>query len=68
MLHVERDDEEVGVTLDDFARGGARRTIAAARGAELYKYVSPFAVEVGEHGKQLVVRNGRARERKVTGC
>ena len=57
---------EERVTLDDLAREGARRMIAAALEAEVGDYVSSFAGEVGEDGKRLVVRNGRARERKVT--
>ena len=60
------EDNEVGITLDDLAREGARRMIAAALKAEADQYVAAFADEVDEHGKRLVVRNGRARERKVT--
>jgi transposase-like protein len=40
--------------------------IAAALEAEVEEYVGSFADEVGEDGKRLVVRNGRARERRVT--
>jgi transposase-like protein len=40
--------------------------IAAALEAEVEQYVSSFAGEVDEHGHRLVVRNGRARERKLT--
>jgi len=40
--------------------------IAAALGAEVDQYVSAFVDEVDEDGRRLVVRNGRARERKVT--
>ncbi len=54
------------VTLDDLAREGARRMIAAALEAEVDEYVGAFTEEVGEDGKRLVVRNGRARERRVT--
>ena len=57
---------EAAVTLDDLAREGARRMIAAALEAEVGQYVSAFAGEVDEDGKRLVVRNGRARERKLT--
>src|SRR5947209_6990490 len=66
MLHVERDDEAIRVTLDDLAREGARRMIAAALEAEVDDYVSSVTDEVGEDGKRLVVRNGRARERRLT--
>jgi transposase-like protein len=59
-------DNEIAVTLDDLAREGARRMIATALGAEVADYVERFADERDEDGKRLVVRNGRARERKVT--
>lgn len=40
--------------------------IAAALEAEVVQFVASFVDEVGEDGKRLVVRNGRARERKLT--
>jgi putative transposase len=60
------EDYEGRVTLDGLAREGARRMIAAALGAEVDEYVESFTGEVGGDGKRLVVRNGRARERKLT--
>jgi putative transposase len=60
------EDNEAGVSLDELAREGARRMIAAALEAEVDEYVSAFVDEVGEDGRRLVVRNGRARERKLT--
>src|SRR5947209_8581948 len=60
------EDNEVRVTLDDLAREGARWMIAAALEAEVGEYVSVFVDEVDEDGKRLVVRNGHARERRVT--
>jgi putative transposase len=65
-LPVGEDDEIVAVTLDDLAREGARRMIAAALEAEVADYVECFADERDDDGKRLVVRNGRARERKLT--
>jgi putative transposase len=59
-------EEQVAVTLDELAREGARRMIAAALKAEADEYVAAFVDEVDEDGKRLVVRNGRARERRVT--
>jgi len=47
--------------LDELAREGARRMIAAALRAEADEYVERFGDEVGEDGHRLVVRNGRAR-------
>jgi putative transposase len=59
-------NEAVAVTLDELAREGARRMIAAALEVEVEQYVSSFASEIGEDGKRLVVRNGRAKERGLT--
>jgi transposase-like protein len=65
-LPVGEDDEEIKVTLDDLAREGARRMIAAALEAEVEEYVGSFADEVNEDGRRLVVRNGRGKERRLT--
>src|SRR5271165_849645 len=65
MLPVGAGEEE-RVTLDDLAREGARRMIAAALEAEVEEYIGSFVEELGEDGKRLVVRNGHARERHVT--
>lgn len=58
--------QEFAVTLDDLAREGARRMIAAALEAEVEEYVASFTEEVDGDGRRLVVRNGRARERRLT--
>jgi putative transposase len=58
--------EEDAVTLDDLAREGAKRMIATALEAEVEEYVASFAEERGEDGKRLVVRNGKAKERRLT--
>jgi len=65
-LRVGEYDSEVRVTLDELAREGARRMIATALEAEVADYIERFVDERDEDGKRLVVRNGRARERKVT--
>jgi transposase-like protein len=65
-LPVGEDDNEVQVTLDDLAREGARRMIATALEAEVADYIERFADERDEDGRRLVVRNGRARQRKLT--
>ena len=59
-------NEEIAISLDELARVGARRMIAAVLRAEAGVYVERFSDEVDEDGHRLVVRNGRARERKVT--
>src|SRR5215207_3109109 len=70
MVDVRRlpvgEDDALAVTLDDLAREGARRMIATALKAEADEYVASFVDELDEEGKRLVVRNGRARERRVT--
>ena len=70
MVDVRRlpvgEDNEMRVTLDDLAREGALRMIAAALEAEVDEYVASFVDERGEDGKRLVVRNGQAKERKLT--
>ena len=58
--------ETVIETLDDLAREGARRMIAAALEAEVADYIDSFAEERDEDGRRLVVRNGHARQRRVT--
>src|SRR5450759_5534054 len=70
MVDVRRlpvgEDNEGRISLDDLAREGALRMIAAALEAEVDEYVRSFAEERDEDGKRLVVRNGKARERKLT--
>src|SRR5947209_9073119 len=65
-LPLDGGNEEITIALDELAREGARRMIAAALRAEADEYVERFSGEVDEDGHRLVVRNGRARERKVT--
>ena len=65
-LPVGEGSEEIAPALDELAREGARRMIAAALRAEADEYVDRFSDEVDDDGHRLVVRNGRARERKVT--
>jgi putative transposase len=71
MTHVRRlpvgeDNEEITLALDDLAREGARRMIAAALRAETDEYVARYEEEIDDDGHRLVVRNGRAQERRVT--
>src|SRR3954462_12107755 len=60
------ENRELAISLDELARQGARRMIATALEAEVAEYVGRFAGEVDQDGRRLVVRNGLARERKVT--
>jgi putative transposase len=65
-LPVGEGNEEITLALDELAREGARRMIAAALRAEADEYVERFGDAFDDDGHRLVVRNGRARERKVT--
>ena len=65
-LPVDGGNEEITLALDELAREGARRMIAAALRAEADEYVARYEDEIDDEGHLLVVRNGRARERKVT--
>ncbi len=58
--------EEIAPALDELAREGARRMIAAALRAEADEYVERFSDDRDGDGYRLVVCNGRARERRVT--
>ncbi len=51
--------------LDEIAREGARRMLAQALEAEVADYMERHQ-ERDEHGRAQVVRNGKARPRKVT--
>ncbi len=60
------EEDQARVGLDEFAREGARRMIAAALEAEVEEHVSGLVDEVDEEGRRLVRRNGRGRQRRVT--
>ena len=59
-----QDDEDgigLGLALDELARQGARRMIAAALSVGADDHVARFAADRGGDGRALVVRNGSAR-------
>lgn len=64
QLAVER--SALAPDLDELAREGARRMIAAALEAEVADYVERFNGERDGDGRRLVVRNGRGKERGLT--
>jgi putative transposase len=69
MLSVVADEAaraELHADLDELAREGARRMLAAALEAEVDDYLVVHAAERDEGGRRLVVRNGHARQREVT--
>jgi putative transposase len=53
-------------TLDELAREGARRMLAAALEAEVAAYIEEHQHERDELGHRLVVRNGKAQARTLT--
>jgi putative transposase len=57
----------VTATLDDLARAGAQRMIAAALQIEVADYVARFREERDAAGHARVVRNGTARARPLRG-
>ena len=58
-------DSDFASDLDEIAREGARRLLAQALEAEVADYIARNQ-ERNESGRAQVVRNGRARPRKVT--
>ena len=67
MLSVVTDEAaqaELALSLDELAREGARRMLAAALEAEVDAYIAAFAALVDERGHRLVRRNGHAPARK----
>ena len=58
-------DVPSGSLIDEIAREGARRMLAAALRAEADAYLDEFLGELDEDGHRLVVRNGHAEARTV---
>jgi len=70
MYKITTDDAEgqapeISESLDELAREGARRMIAAALKLEVEQYVQSLHHLRDEQGHALVVRNGKARQRTV---
>ena len=63
VTHIQRKD--FTSDLDEIAREGARRLLAQALEAEVADYIVRNQ-ERDQHGCAQVVRNGKARPRKVT--
>lgn len=54
-----------GSMLDELAREGARRMLAAALEAEVAAYIDAHTEQLDENGHRMVVRNGHQAERQV---
>jgi transposase-like protein len=63
---VENQAEEEACSLDELAREGARRMLQSALATEVAAYIERHQNEFDERGHRMVVRNGKARARKVT--
>jgi transposase-like protein len=59
-------ESELGITLDDLALAGARQMLKVALEAEVAAYIESHAHERDDQGRAMVVRNGKAKSRKVT--
>ncbi len=66
MLKLTEETDVVTTTLDQLAREGARRMLEAALEAEVEAYLEKHRGVRDETGRAMVVRNGKARPRKVT--
>ncbi|MGH2577371.1 MAG: IS256 family transposase [Actinomycetota bacterium] len=68
MLRVVPDEagrEDLALTIDDIVSEGARRMLAVALEVEVDAYIEAAKAHHDEEGRAMVVRNGRARPRKV---
>ena len=59
-------DQDLSKSLDEIARQGAKRMLMEALQLEVADYVDKHRDERDEDGKAMVVRNGKAKTRKVT--
>jgi transposase-like protein len=66
IITQEGETPEENISLDDLAREGARRMIQAALEVEVDEYINRLKNERDENGRAMVVRNGKAKSRRVT--
>ena len=59
-------EESLKNNLDEIARQGAKKMLAAALEIEVEEAINKYKDEVDESGQRLVVRNGKSQPRKVT--
>jgi transposase-like protein len=67
-LITETHEERQGfvLTLDEIAREGAKKMLEQALKTEVADYIARHLELKDDHGRALVVRNGKAQSRKVT--
>ena len=67
LLDPRQDENDLlSCSLDELARLGARKLLAEALELEVAEYIARHKHEVDEAGHRQVVRNGKARERRIT--
>lgn len=66
LVESQPEKEAEALSLDEIAREGARQMLVKALEAEVEGYVERHRALRDEKGHALVVRNGKARPRKVT--
>ena len=59
-------EESLKNNLDEIARQGAKKMLAAALEIEVEETINKYKDEVDESGQRLVVRNGKSKARTVT--
>src|SRR6266545_2206612 len=64
-FHRDQTEGRRPMSLDELAREGARRMLAAALEAEVDAYITAFAALTDERGHRLVRRNGHAPARQL---
>jgi transposase-like protein len=64
-IEIRSSNEDAPPGLDEIVREGARRMLAVALEAEAADYIARHQAR-DQHGRAQVVRNGKARPRKVT--
>ena len=66
IITGKEEKSEEKMSLDDWAREGARRMIQAALEAEVEDYMNRLRDERDENDRARVVRNGKAKPRRLT--
>ena len=64
--HNNREDDLVSLSLDEIARLGAKKLLKQDLALEVNEYIERSSALRGDDGLRQVVRNGLAKERKIT--
>ncbi|MBN2898780.1 MAG: IS256 family transposase [Clostridia bacterium] len=62
----QNENDLLSFSLDELARLGAKKILIKALSLEVEQYINKSKDLMDDQGKRLVVRNGKAKERKVT--